>query len=76
MALRDDIPGADLTTTVYTTVHLYDVEGEVKIRRLDDDGSPYMTCGKNTMIILESWEELAQLEKKITYYLDKLENHV
>jgi len=64
-----DIPGADLTTTVYTTVHLYDVEGEVEIRRLDGDGSPYMTCGKNTMIILEGWEELAALERKIADYL-------
>jgi len=70
-----DIPGADLTTAVYTTIHIYDVGKEVLIRRLSD-GAPYIKCGADAGVFLEDWEELAQLEKKITAYLDELENHV
>jgi len=63
-----DIPGADLTTTVYTTVHLYDVEGEVSLRRLSD-GAPYMKCGEHAGVFLENLDELVLLRDKITDYL-------
>jgi len=59
-----DIPGADLTTTVYTTVHVYDVAGEVEVRSINN-GAPFIHYGEKAIVFLEDWEELALLRDKI-----------
>jgi len=74
-----DIPGADLTTSVYTTVSVYDVEGEVQVRGTSD-GAAYLNCGSVTMVFVEDLEELALLRDKIDEFLGETlvredENH-
>ena len=48
-----DMPGADLTTTVYTTVHVYDVASEVEVRSINN-GAPFIHYGEKACLLYTS----------------------